>query len=119
VIVPEGGPHLLAMGERQIPEPPKTSPKYRPGHPLTLIADESPFLKRVLEERQSVLIPDTKTEKDLRQGIAERNKITWLRTKSGDVKLTAYSADRIHFDGQSCVLAVSADLPEYNQHKVN
>ncbi len=48
-----------------------------------------------------------------------RNKITWLRTKSGDVKLTAYSADRIHFDGQSCVLAVSADLPEYNQHKVN
>jgi hypothetical protein len=47
-----------------------------------------------------------------------RNKITWLRTKSGDVKLTAYSADRIHFDGQSCVLAVSADLPEYNQHKV-
>jgi PAS domain S-box-containing protein len=55
----------------------------------------------------------------LRQGIAVRNKITWLRTKSGDVKLTAYSADRIHFDGQPCILAVSEDLPEYNQHKVN
>jgi PAS domain S-box-containing protein len=282
VIVPEGGPHLLALGQRQIPEPPRTSPKYRPGHPLTLIADECPFLKRVLEERQSVLIPDTNTEKDwqtfkghthlrswlsaplrtsaeylgflsightdpnrytqdhvrraellsipaaaaiqnarlyaaadiyaselqkrlvdlqeaetalaeaqggrldsgdrfekvfrsspipfsittlrggrfvdvnaaferrygysrkevlgrtvhelriwcdpadrmfmteqLRQGIAVRNKITWLRTKSGDVKLTAYSADRIHFDGQPCILAVSEDLPEYNQRKVN
>jgi PAS domain S-box-containing protein len=55
----------------------------------------------------------------LRQGIAVRNKITWLRTKSGEVKLTAYSADRIHFDGQPCILAVSEDLPEYNQHKVN
>ena len=48
-----------------------------------------------------------------------RNVITRLRTKSGEVKLTAYSADRIQFDGQSCILAVSEDLPEYDQHKVN
>jgi PAS domain S-box-containing protein len=282
VIVPEGGPHLLALGERQIPEPQRTSPKYRPGHPLTLIADDSPLLQRILENRRSVLIPDTTQEKEwqifkghghlrswlsvplrasdeylgflsighadpnrytaehlrraellsipaaaaiqnarlfaradiyaselekrlvdlneaetalaeaqgdrhgfddkfekvfrsspipfsittlregrfvdvnaaferrygysreevrgrtvhelriwadpadrmhmieqLRRGIPVRNKITWLRTKSGEVKLTAYSADRIHFDGQPCILAVSEDLPEYNQHKPN
>jgi PAS domain S-box-containing protein len=282
VIVPEGGPHLLALGEREIPERPKASPKYQPGHPLTLIADECPFLKRVLEERKSVLIPETSQEKDwqtfkghthlhswlsvplkaseeylgflsightdpnryteehlrraellsipaaaaiqnarlystadmyaselqkrlvdlqeaetalaavqeelpsfgdkfekvfraspiplsittlregrfvdvnaaferrygysraevvgrtvhelhmwcdpadrmsmteqLRQGVAVRNRITWLRNKSGEVKLTAYSADRIHFDGQPCVLAVSEDLPELDQRKAN
>src|SRR3989475_1344534 len=39
VLVPEGGPHVLALGERQIPEPLKISPKYQPGYPLTLIAD--------------------------------------------------------------------------------
>jgi hypothetical protein len=55
----------------------------------------------------------------LHRGIPVRNVITWLRTKSGDVKLTAYSADRIHFDGQACVLAVSEDLPEYDQKKAN
>jgi PAS domain S-box-containing protein len=282
VIVPEGGPHLLALGEREIPEPPKASPKYHPGHPLTLIADQCPFLKRVLEEQKSVLLPDTSGEKDwqtfnghahlrswlsvplkasdeylgflsighndpnrytpdhlrraellsipaaaaiqnarlystadmyaselqkrlvdlqeaetalaevhenpgassdkfekvfrssptpfsittlregrfvdvnaaferrygysraevlgrtvhelhmwcdpadrmfmteqLRQGVAVRNKITWLRMKSGEIKLTVYSADRIHFDGQPCVLAVSEDLPEFDQRKAN
>jgi len=33
--------------------------------------------------------------------------------------ITAYSADRIQFDGQSCILAVSEDLPEYDKGKVN
>jgi PAS domain S-box-containing protein len=55
----------------------------------------------------------------LHRGIPVRNVITWLRTKSGEVKLTAYSADRIHFDGRSCILAVSEDLPEYDQKKAN
>ncbi len=55
----------------------------------------------------------------LRQGVAVRNKITWLRTKSGEIKLTLYSADRIHFEGQSCVLAVSEDLPEFDKRKAN
>jgi PAS domain S-box-containing protein len=282
VIVPEGGPHLLALGEREIPERQKALPKYHPGHPLTLIADECPFLKRVLEEQKSVLLPDTSKEKDwqtfnghahlrswlsvplkasdeylgflsightdpnrytpdhlrraellsipasaaiqnarlystadmyaselqkrlvdlqeaetalaeaqggrlggadkfekvfrsspipftittlregrfvdvnaaferrygysreevlgrtvhelhmwcdpadrmfmteqLRQGVAVRNKITWLRAKSGEIKLTVYSADRIHFDGQPCVLAVSEDLPEFDKHRAN
>jgi PAS domain S-box-containing protein len=40
-----------------------------------------------------------------------RNAITRLRTKSGEVKTIAYSADKIQFDGQSCILAVSEDLP--------
>src|ERR1700691_5112809 len=41
-----------------------------------------------------------------------RNIITRLRTKSGEVKTIAYSADKIQFDGQSCILAVSEDLPD-------
>jgi PAS domain S-box-containing protein len=55
----------------------------------------------------------------LQQGGPIRNVITRLRTKSGEIKLTAYSADKIQFDGQSCILAVSEDLPEYDQQKVN
>jgi PAS domain S-box-containing protein len=55
----------------------------------------------------------------LQKGGPIRNVITRLRTKSGEVKLTAYSADRIQFDGQSCILAVSEDLPEYDRQKVN
>ena len=41
-----------------------------------------------------------------------RSVITRLRTKSGGIKITAYSADKIQFDGQTCVLAVSESLPE-------
>ena len=48
-----------------------------------------------------------------------RNVITRLRAKSGEIKVTAYSADRIQFDGQPCILAVSEDLPDYDQHKAN
>ena len=277
VLVPEGGPHVLALGERWCPEPAETSPRC----PLTLNADKSPFLKRVLADQKSVLISDTGEEKewktfkghgqlrswlsvplvasdrylgllsvghtdpnlytqehlrraellaipaaaaiqnarlyqtaqiygselekriaDLKQAeaaLAEsedsrrlseekfqkvfrsspipfsittvsegrfvdvnaaferrygysraevlghtvhelaiwedpsdrvrmttqlqqgpiRNVITRLRTKSGEIKLTAYSADKIQFDGQSCILAVSEDLPEYDQKQAN
>ncbi len=55
----------------------------------------------------------------LHRGSAVRNGITWLRTKSGEVKLTAYSADRIYFEGESCILAVSEDLPEFDKRKAN
>jgi PAS domain S-box-containing protein len=41
-----------------------------------------------------------------------RKLIARLRTKSGDVKPTVYSADKIQFDSQPCVLAVSEDLSE-------
>jgi hypothetical protein len=55
VLVPEGGPHVLALGERLLPEPAKTSSRCRPGYPLTLIADKSPFLKCMLEDRKTSL----------------------------------------------------------------
>ena len=51
----------------------------------------------------------------LQKGGPIRNVITRLRTKSGDIKLTAYSADRIHFDGLECVLAVSEDVPQHER----
>jgi len=55
----------------------------------------------------------------LQQSGPIRNVLTRLRAKSGEVKVTAYSADRIQFDAQSCILAVSEDLPDYDQHKLN
>jgi PAS domain S-box-containing protein len=48
-----------------------------------------------------------------------RNVITQLRAKSGEIKTTAYSADKIRFDDQACVLAVSEDLPDYEQPRLN
>jgi PAS domain S-box-containing protein len=39
-----------------------------------------------------------------------RNAITRLRTKSGEIKFTAYSADWIQFDGYACVFAVTQDV---------
>jgi hypothetical protein len=55
----------------------------------------------------------------LRRGMPIRNVITRIRTKSGELKLTAYSADRIHFNGEPCILAVSEDLPEFDKKKTN
>jgi len=55
VLVPEGGPHWLALGEKLCPEPTTKSPR----SPLTLVADESAFFQRIWAERKSVLIPDT------------------------------------------------------------
>jgi PAS domain S-box-containing protein len=44
-----------------------------------------------------------------------RNLMTRLRTKSGEIKLTVYSADKIEFDDQTCILAVSGDVLENNR----
>jgi PAS domain S-box-containing protein len=55
----------------------------------------------------------------LGRGGPVRNVITRLRTKDGEIKLTAYSADRIQFDGQSCILAVSEDVPQFELRKSN
>jgi hypothetical protein len=35
------------------------------------------------------------------------------------VPVPGTAADSIQFDGQSCVLAVSEDLPQYDQQKAN
>jgi PAS domain S-box-containing protein len=40
-----------------------------------------------------------------------RGALTQIRTKSGAIKLTSYSADRIEFQAQSCILAVLAEAP--------
>ena len=58
VLVPEGGPHWLALGEKSCPE----STKHSPRSPLTFVADESPFFQRICSERKHVLIADTKQE---------------------------------------------------------
>lgn len=58
VLIPEGGPHVLALGEKRCPE----DPEAQANGPLTLNADESPFLKRILSEQKSLLVPDTATE---------------------------------------------------------
>ena len=58
VLVPEGGPHWLALGEKSCLEPLTTSPR----SPLTFVADESPFFQRICSERKPVLIPDTRQQ---------------------------------------------------------
>ena len=55
----------------------------------------------------------------LNKGGPIRNVITRCRTKSGEVKLTAYSADKIQFDGQPCILAVSQDVLTYDPNLSN
>ncbi len=45
----------------------------------------------------------------VRLGIPIRNVLTRLRTKSGKLVITTYSAELIQFDGQGCLLVVSED----------
>jgi PAS domain S-box-containing protein len=44
-----------------------------------------------------------------------RNVKTRLRTKSGDIKITVYSADKVDYDGRPCILAASADVLEHQR----
>jgi PAS domain S-box-containing protein len=74
VLVPEGGPHILALGERTCPEPEKKSPRF----PLTFIADESSFFHRVLTEQKSMLIADTKTEEKWHTFKGHKQLRSWL-----------------------------------------
>jgi len=55
----------------------------------------------------------------LKSGGPVRNVIARLRTKSGEIKLTAYSADRIQFEGQNCILALSEDVSRYDPKLVH
>src|SRR6266576_1389434 len=75
VLVPESGPHMLALGERTCPEQPK-----KPGarSPLTFIADESTFFHRILTEQKSVLIADTKTEEKWHTFKGHKQLRSWL-----------------------------------------
>jgi len=58
VLIPEGGPHVLALGEKRFPADPNSSSQ----SPLTLNADRSTFLKSILANQKSVLIRDTARE---------------------------------------------------------
>ena len=37
----------------------------------------------------------------------------------GTIRIAKWIGHQDNFDGQTCILAVSEDLPEYDQHKVN
>jgi PAS domain S-box-containing protein len=74
VLVPEGGPHWLALGEKVYPEPANKS--FR--SPLTLIADKSPFLQRISVEQKSVLIADTSQEEGWQTFRGHKQFRSWL-----------------------------------------
>jgi len=75
VLVPESGPHMLALGERTCPEQPK---KPGPRAPLTFVAEESTFFLRILTEQKSVLIGDTNTEEKWNTFKGHRQLRSWL-----------------------------------------
>jgi PAS domain S-box-containing protein len=74
VLVPEGGPHVLALGEQFSPALASMSSN----GPLTLIADDSPFLQRILTEKKSVLIPDTRSEQEWQSFNGHAGLGSWL-----------------------------------------
>lgn len=83
VMVPEGGPHWLALGESVVPEREKRSWKA----PLTLMDEQVPIVRRVAETKQSVLIPDTAQEADWQCFKGHKHLRSWLSvplTASGE-----------------------------------
>jgi len=74
VLVPEGGPHVLALGERSCPEAPKQVPRA----PLTIVAEESSFLHRVLTEQKSFLIMDTRNQEGWQTFKGHKQFRSWL-----------------------------------------
>jgi PAS domain S-box-containing protein len=55
----------------------------------------------------------------LNKGGPVRNLITRIRTKSGEIKVVTYSADRIQFEGKPCVLAVSEEILRFDPNQNN
>lgn len=74
VMVPEGGPHWLALGERVVPEPENKTWKV----PLTLMDNQSPIVRRIAEDRKCVLISDTTVEKDWQTFKGHKHLRSWL-----------------------------------------
>jgi PAS domain S-box-containing protein len=74
VLIPEGGPHVLALGEKLFPEPSDKSSRV----PLTLSAEKSPFLKRILTDRQSVLLSDTTSQEGWQSFRGHEHLRSWL-----------------------------------------
>jgi PAS domain S-box-containing protein len=74
VLIPEGGPHILALAEKIYPEPAKGTP----AAPLTLTSDDSPIVQRVLSRQESVLLADTEQEEAWRTFKGHENLRSWL-----------------------------------------
>jgi PAS domain S-box-containing protein len=74
VLVPDGGPHVLALGEHFSP----VKPQEPQDIPLTLTAEDSPFVQRILSAKQSVLIPDSRLEPDWASFTGHRELRSWL-----------------------------------------
>jgi PAS domain S-box-containing protein len=74
VLVPEGGPHWLALGERSCSEPGRKSSRV----PLTFVADESPFFQRICSERKHILIPDTRQQEGWQTFKGHKQFRSWL-----------------------------------------
>ena len=74
VLVPEGGPHWLALGEKSSPEPPKRSSR----NPLTFMADDCPFFQRIWSQRKPILIPDTRQQEEWRTFEGHKQFGSWL-----------------------------------------
>ena len=74
VLIPEGGPHVLSLGEKLGPD----NSAARVESPLTLNADDSPFLKGILANRKSVLISDTRREESWSTFVGHAHLRSWL-----------------------------------------
>ena len=74
VLIAEGGPHVLSLGEKHSFE----NQKSLPDSPLTLNADESPFLERVLSGQKTVLIADTRQEESWPTFTGHAHLRSWL-----------------------------------------
>jgi PAS domain S-box-containing protein len=61
----------------------------------------------------------TRLVEELRQGTRVRGAVARFRSKSGEFKVSLYSAETIQLDGQSCVLAVFDDLPQHDPKYYN
>jgi PAS domain S-box-containing protein len=74
VLAPEGGPHWLALGEKSCPEPAKKVPR----SPLTFVADDSPFFRRILSDRKRRLVSDTTSELEWESFEGHQQFRSWL-----------------------------------------
>ena len=74
VLVPEGGPHWLALGERNCPENPDLGPRV----PWTFVDDKCALVRRVAKDKKSVMIPDTKKEPDWPVFKGHKHLRSWL-----------------------------------------
>ena len=74
VLVPEGGPHWLALGEKSCPEVPRKSPRT----PLTFVADECPFFQSICSERKRALIRDTSNAEGWKSFAGHEQFRSWL-----------------------------------------